>query len=383
MLARMLSCKLCSFSIEKKNNRAESIALVAHIKTVHQLSRAEYEVKTAYDGTWPICKHEDCSNAAIFIGPSPNKLCHQHEEQRKFLQEKIVVQCSSCSSDIKRTRRAVLKCKFFFCDRKCQNDAKKIGHPYYDDIVQKRDRTNLEKHGVINAFQRSDVKEIIRALSMEKWGVPYPMQSSKYFNDWRIHFVEVHGYDHPMRDPEIKSRIDWSEKASRAHETKKKNKSFKKSKFEDRIVRLLEAKFVVERQKRLPEFPRAWAIDAFLPEIDLFVQIDGSYWHGLDRPIDVIKQFKSKQDVIIYKKYMTDQEQKSWFEDKKLNLLRVLDTQFQKLDDYEAQKLLFELIEGMLSVRVSGEKCDVRGSTNLKRENGCVSCIDCSSSRCG
>lgn len=73
-----------------------------------------------------------------------------------------------------------------------------------------------------------------------------------------------------------------------------------------------------------------WNIDFFIPEIKTYVQFDGVYWHGLDRPIEIIRESNSKRDKTIYKKWSTDHEQDAWFEKTNRRLIRVTDIDFKK-----------------------------------------------------
>ena len=74
-----------------------------------------------------------------------------------------------------------------------------------------------------------------------------------------------------------------------------------------------------------------WPIDFFISFIGTFIQLDGVYWHGLDRPILKIKESKSARDQQIYKKWLTDREQDRWFQENKLNLVRITDLEAKEI----------------------------------------------------
>jgi hypothetical protein len=59
------------------------------------------------------------------------------------------------------------------------------------------------------------------------------------------------------------------------------------------------------------------------------VQLDGVYWHGLDRPIDVIAERRTKRDAQIHKKWLMDREQDRWFVENGMRLIRITDLQFR------------------------------------------------------
>jgi len=71
-----------------------------------------------------------------------------------------------------------------------------------------------------------------------------------------------------------------------------------------------------------------WNIDFFIPEIQTYVQFDGVYWHGLDRPIEEIQESSSKRDKAIYRKWLIDQEQNVWFVANQKRLIRITDVEW-------------------------------------------------------
>lgn len=73
-----------------------------------------------------------------------------------------------------------------------------------------------------------------------------------------------------------------------------------------------------------------WNIDLYVPQIDTYVQFDGVYWHGLDRPIELIKESSRQRDKVIYKKWLIDRAQDEWFAKMSKRLVRITDVEFKK-----------------------------------------------------
>jgi hypothetical protein len=73
-----------------------------------------------------------------------------------------------------------------------------------------------------------------------------------------------------------------------------------------------------------------WSIDMYVPSCDAYVQFDGVYWHGLDRPIEMVK------DPKIVRKYYRDVEQVAWFSAQGLKLVRITEVEWQQTDDRRA-----------------------------------------------
>ena len=105
----------------------------------------------------------------------------------------------------------------------------------------------------------------------------------------------------------------------------------KSSKPEEKLYTLLCAWFDVDNVSRNVFVNSRWPIDFYIKSIDTYVQLDGIYWHGLDRPIEVIAEHRTKRDAQIHKKWLTDREQNRWFSEREMNLVRVTDAQFNLL----------------------------------------------------
>jgi very-short-patch-repair endonuclease len=117
--------------------------------------------------------------------------------------------------------------------------------------------------------------------------------------------------------------MQLKEVQKKCHQTKKANGSYGKSKMEDQVFEILVELFEnVIRQEPI----NGWAIDFFLPDLDLYIQFDGNYYHGLDRPIEKIMEFKTVTDKMIYRTRLKDQEQNKWFSENNIKLLRLTES---------------------------------------------------------
>ena len=73
-----------------------------------------------------------------------------------------------------------------------------------------------------------------------------------------------------------------------------------------------------------------WTVDMYIIPHDIYLQIDGVYWHGLDRSLREIKEFKTLRDKAIYGTYIRDIEQNKWFKENNLILSRITDVQAEQ-----------------------------------------------------
>ena len=109
----------------------------------------------------------------------------------------------------------------------------------------------------------------------------------------------------------------------------KKNGTYGKSKIEDAFYCTLCKIFTkkdVDRQITLSE--NNWSIDFYIKSIDTYIQFDGVYWHGLNRPIKEIKESKNPRDEKILKTYYRDIEQNRWCNENNIKLIRITDVEY-------------------------------------------------------
>ncbi len=108
----------------------------------------------------------------------------------------------------------------------------------------------------------------------------------------------------------------------------KRNKTYGKSKVEDFTYNLLTEIFnekEVERQHTI----NGWAIDFYIKCMKIYLQVDGIYWHGLDRSLDEIERSSNYRDSYILATRLKDENQNRWFVEQKLNLVRITDKQIK------------------------------------------------------
>lgn len=158
--------------------------------------------------------------------------------------------------------------------------------------------THLARHGVENPFARDDVKDQIRQTVQERYGVDNPSLSPVIQERRRQTMHERYGVDNPFESEvfQEKSRqtvqerygVDYvfqsDEIIARAMDTKRKNGTFATSSAEDALYELLvdyvdQLGMTVVRQHR-DEDRYPFAVDFYIPERDLFIELNGSWSHG-------------------------------------------------------------------------------------------------------
>lgn len=193
---------------------------------------------------------------------------------------------------------------YAFCSHVCSSVARKDG-----GVIRARTQaTCIKRYGVDNPGKSPEVRARRRQTTLERYGVAH---------HWQLH--------------EIRNKTDWNRRNERGHATMKLRGTYGKSKIEDTFYeRLCELYSIDDVERQVTPLGTHWPIDFYIKSINTYVQFDGVYWHGLDRPIKVIAEHRSKRDLIIHRKWLTDRNQDIWFKDHHLKLIRITDKQFLK-----------------------------------------------------
>jgi very-short-patch-repair endonuclease len=78
-----------------------------------------------------------------------------------------------------------------------------------------------------------------------------------------------------------------------------------------------------------------FCIDFYVESNKTYIQLDGVYWHGLDRPLAIIENSESPRDAAILKKFKRDRRADEWFKAQSLRLVRFTDTEIERMNDEE------------------------------------------------
>lgn len=111
--------------------------------------------------------------------------------------------------------------------------------------------------------------------------------------------------------------------------TMRANNSYRQSRDEDRFASHVLATFPKAQRSATLD---GLEIDIFVPETNTYIQFDGAYWHGLDRPLDVIAASPLPRDACIHKTFLRDRQQDTYCREHGLRLVRITDREFAALE---------------------------------------------------
>ena len=242
-----------------------------------------------------------------------------------------------------------------YCSKTCSNEAKKSGglsHQAFRAtnlarygvnapaqnvaIRSKMKQTNIERYGAPCALGCSTIQDRAIKTRVARYGVKYSSQIPGVMNKAANTNLERYGTVNPMNAPSITATYDQDAMHVKRLNTMKRNGTIgrRTSMPEQAFHQSLIDKFGSEHVDVQIKVPgRRWAIDFYVRPINTWIQVDGVYWHGLDRPIKEIAKHKTKQDVQIHKKWLDDRVQDAWFAEREMRLIRVTDK-----DVYRATK---------------------------------------------
>lgn len=123
---------------------------------------------------------------------------------------------------------------------------------------------------------------------------------------------------------------------------REENNSFKKSKPEEGIYKLLlNNNIKTERQIHIDKR----IVDFLLPENNVYIEVDGIYWHGIGKTKEELLIKTTPQAKSIYKKHEQDKILNKYCFDNKIKLLRITDMIANKIIKNNDIELLKQLID--------------------------------------
>lgn len=266
----------------------------------------------------------------------------------------VKLRCDACKVEYESNRRTRdVKRQTHWCSRKCIGTGMQAGgqiralaeqtwmdrwgttspsqHP---DVEAKRRMTCLERFGTVSPMQVKEHKERRVTNNVRKYGVNSTSELSVTIIKMHQTNVARYGSKSPLAHPDVYDRVDWPSVVRKNHEAMKRNGSYRKSKAEDRMYALLVERFGVENVERQAKpVGTNWPIDFYIKPIDAWLQVDGVYWHGLDRSLEEHIRSGSPRSASIVGKWHVDRAQDAWFAEHNMRLVRITDRQVNQAID--------------------------------------------------
>lgn len=211
-------------------------------------------------------------------------------------------------------------------------------------VQEKAKNTNRKRHGVDFVQSTDSFKSKRRATVLARYGVDSTLKVDEFREKRRSTMLERYGAENPAQSPQIRSRIRktcllryGTEEPLASPIVRAKIKNTKENghrvpvEWISKMERLFGALFVerfgdVRSQVRID---KKWFVDFYIVPIQTYVEFDGAYWHGLDRPIDAIRWSGSDRDRQIYAKWLRDRALDDYATKNGIKLVRIVDNEFK------------------------------------------------------
>lgn len=155
--------------------------------------------------------------------------------------------------------------------------------------------------------------------------------------------LERYSVDCGFKLPQTKKNAQTPEAWAKRCATLRKSGKTRTSSQEERVYKALCSLFDSSQIQRNADNPslkdKRTTID-FLVVSAIYIQIDGVYWHGLDRDIELIKQSSSPRDKAIYRKYLRDRQLDEFVIKNQIKFFRMTDIEINNLTDKELKEAL-------------------------------------------
>lgn len=153
----------------------------------------------------------------------------------------------------------------------------KCGYKYSKDRISS---TMIDKYGVDNALKSDIVREKYKNTCIEKYGYDNPSKSSTVKEKKAKTCIEHYGVDNYFKTKESIYKSHTNICIAKQIETKKINHTFNSSKQEDELFEYIRKKFPCTQRQYKDDERYPFACDFYIPELDLFIEYQGTWTHG-------------------------------------------------------------------------------------------------------
>lgn len=199
-----------------------------------------------------------------------------------------------------------------------------------DAVVSKMKETNIQRWGVECPVHSSELSGAIAERNQERWGTAHPIAAPAVREKIRTTMQARYGVESFTETGIPTQRSSTPEATSKRLSTLKDRGLLMHSHVELECLDVLRTVF---QHVMHSVVVNGWSIDFYVHDVDVYVQFDGTYWHGLDRPIEEIAGSDSPCDAAIHRKWQRDREQDEWFPSHGKCLVRITEEQWKSAAD--------------------------------------------------
>lgn len=150
-----------------------------------------------------------------------------------------------------------------------------------EEYQQKRKNTCLAKYGTDYFFKTEEFKQKAKQTNLARYGVEYAPQAPEVQTKQQNTLLAKYGVDNPFKSAKLMSKVDQQSRLAKAEQTKRANKTFNRSKYEEYLYEELLNNFSAEdlyRQYQDARYP--FRCDFYIKSLDLFIEVN-LHWHTI------------------------------------------------------------------------------------------------------
>ena len=279
----------------------------------------------------PTCKI--CGNPVTFF----------HGKYRTYCCQKCVMKDNDITDKIKQTCIDKYGSESYLLTNEFKEKSKQTQLNLYgvenyrqsNGYKKKYKQTCLKKYGTEYSAQSDICKEKVRKTCLERYGSEYYVKTDEFQQKSQETCQEKYGVNNYSKTDDFKEffKENRDEFQKRSYDSKKRNHSFNTSSIEEEFSEyLLKSNIKFNRQYKSDEYP--FACDFYLPEYDLYIEIQGSWTHGWHpfnendvNDIETLQSWKLKNkdyyNVAIDVWTIRDVEKRTTAKQNKLNYLEI------------------------------------------------------------
>ena len=174
-----------------------------------------------------------------------------------------------------------------------------------DVVKDKIKQTCLEKYGVTNGGGSEQALEKIKQTCLKRYGLTNGGGSKQALEKIKQTCLKRYGVEYSSQVPEVKIKIKNALSSKivqdKINNTKRKNNTFNTSKPEENLYKEIKSIYpsVIRQYNKDKRYP--FNCDFYIPELDMFIELQGTWLHGLHpyncnliEDINKLNKWKSK-----------------------------------------------------------------------------------------
>ena len=305
---------------------------------------------------WHFLKEDYCVPTCKICG---NPVTFFHWKYKTYCCQKCVMKDNDITDKIKKTCIDKYGSESYLLTNEFKEKSKQTQLNLYgvenyrqsNEYKEKYKQTCLKKYGTEYSAQSDICKEKVRKTCLKRYGSEYYVKTDEFQQKSQETCQEKYGVNNYSKTDDFKEffKENCDEFQKRSYDSKKRNHSFNTSSIEEEFSKyLLTSNIKFNRQYKSEKYP--FACDFYLPEYDLYIEIQGSWTHGWHpfnennvNDIETLQSWKLKNkdyyNVAIDVWTIRDVEKRTIAKQNKLNYLEIFSNDLNECISQLKQKI--------------------------------------------